>query len=152
MEFKFSQYEAESRADKILAHGDDGEIARRVGKGSGIISQMFSPNDERESNFYKAAREISAVIDIDRSRGCQLLRLFVELCERHLPEIGAPCVQQETKKFNKELRDYYDADMCNEPLDKQIAELYDVEMQAQALRKAKEIELEKERIRAQNGL
>ena len=141
MKFLFTQEEFESKQYKCLEFGDEKKIAERMSKNESLIQQMCSPNDERESYLYNGAKFIVSEMDVNFERGCSLFRLFISMVERHQPIDKPRCAQKETKKFNKELKDYYDADMCDEPLETQISELEDVERQTRELLKAKREEL-----------
>ncbi len=144
MKFLFTQHETESRLNKCLDYGDETEIAKRIGKGSSLVSQMFNPDDERESNFYKALKEIAAEIDFNPDNGCKMLRLFNELASRHLPDDKKRCPKAATSKLLGEWTQFIDAAINDKPVETQIDELSDVIAQAVELRKAKETELKRE--------
>lgn len=140
----FTQYEFELKMSRCLKHGDETDIAEIVGKTPGLFSQMFNPNDERESNLFKAARELAALLQINQERGRCALRVFNGFVSLHV-EDDAPCdTKVEMKRFNGELAEYLDAVCGGESLDKQIDELDDVIAQAIELRKAKQKEFKKE--------
>lgn len=140
MEFKFTQFEIEAGINDILVNGDRKDIADRMGRSESIISQMCNPDDDRESDFSKAAKFIAAAIGTDQERGRALLQLLNLMCERHV-DFEAVCPVTETTKFNKELNELLDAVMTAKPLPDQIKELDDVINQATALKRAKLKEL-----------
>lgn len=143
MHFHFTQEEFESRQYKCLEFGDETEIAKRMGKHSSYIQQMCSPNDERESFLYNAARFIVAEMDVDFQRGCALLRLLISMVERHQPNDKPRCAEKETGKLLTEWSEFLTSAINGKPTEIQIAELEDVIHQATELKKAKEAEMKK---------
>lgn len=71
-----TQYEFDVAISDALRSGDITKLAERRGKSVSLYAQMMSPNDERESNFYKAAMDFIALIGIDKDRGAEALRIF----------------------------------------------------------------------------
>lgn len=144
MKFHFTQEECESKMSKGLEYGDELKIAERMNKNTSLIQQMCSPNDERESYFYNAARFIVSEMDVSFERGCYLLRLFNSLVELHIPCDSPGCPKQETTELLQEWSQFLDCAIQNKPLIDQIDELDDVIAQALELKKAKQAELKRE--------
>jgi hypothetical protein len=136
MEFLFTQFEVESKASKILDHGDETDMANRTGKSAGIYSQMFNPHDERESNFHKVLKEIVAVIDIDRDRGIRLYCLFKSFIERHVQSEEFLNTMEELEKTDKEMSDVWKCRLRGKTPGEQLEEIEQAEQQLGKLKRA----------------
>lgn len=143
MDFQFSQYETESKLNDILKFGDETDVAEKLGRSSSIISQMCNPHDERASDFFKAAQFIAALCEVAPERGRKALQLFNSLVERHLPE-SAPDHHDAVKDFNRELREFLDAAMCERNPEVCLMELDDVIEFAVELKKSYRARVEAE--------
>lgn len=76
------QHEFEAAVYKILEYGDETKLARMAGKAPGYYSQMLNPEDPRESLFYRAARDLYNLVELDEERGLKLLDLFCHFVNR----------------------------------------------------------------------
>lgn len=151
MEYKFTQYEVESAISKILAFGDETEIAKRTGRGASYYSQMFNPDEDRESNIHKVLKEVCAEIDIDFDRGMALFNLFKSFIERHIVTRLDLSVNEELDKADKEFGDIWKARLQNKPPSVQLTEIVQAETQLNELKRAVVCEVAKEEIRFNNN-
>lgn len=71
-----TQFEFEAAIYDAIRFGDISRLAERRGKSVSLYSSQLNPHDERESNLYKAALDIIALIDINPDRGAEVWRLF----------------------------------------------------------------------------
>lgn len=78
----FQQYEFELAISRLLGYGDIERIAEKVGKGSGLMGQYFDPNNERQSNLYRAAEVLAAMVEMDEELGCKALETFCHFVQR----------------------------------------------------------------------
>lgn len=98
----FSQYEFELAISKILEHGDIETIASKVGKGAGLVGQYFDPNNERQSNLYRAAETLTAMIEIDETNGRMALEQFCHFVQRALRGKESLCVDRTRERAFRE--------------------------------------------------
>lgn len=136
MIYKFTQFEVESAINKTLAFGDETQIASRTGRGSSYYSQMFNPDDDRESNFHKVLREICAEIDVDRERGIALFCLFKSFVERHIETDEQICPVGALEEADKEFSDIWKARLKGKTKDAQLLEVEQAEMKIKILKQA----------------
>jgi predicted transcriptional regulator len=120
------QYEFERDIYGVLAFGDETEIAKRLGKSVGLISQYLDPNNDRESPLLKAARMLAALADIDPIRGREALELFNMYVHRSMPVIDARPLDETRPKAYKEVNDFFLAEAQGKPLAIRIKECHDL--------------------------
>lgn len=89
-----NQHEFESAIYKILNYGDESKLARAVGKSAAYYSSMLNPEDPRESNWFKAARDFCNLIALDPERGLSVLDVFTYYVERAKPKDFTLCVDK----------------------------------------------------------
>lgn len=117
----FSQFELEDALYRVFPFGSQEEIAKRIGKSPGLISQYCNPHDSRESPLYKAAQMLAALAEIDPQAGREALELFNLFVHRSLPHEGG-CTKTSAVEFIKEASDVSMTAITNEPLYQQWLE------------------------------
>lgn len=133
----FSEAEFGQAMYSNLVFGDETKIAEKIGKSVSIIAQMYSPDAERESNLYKAANELAALIEINETRGCNALQIFNGFVKRAIAGDSGLCVDSVRRKSRKELMEADLAELEGKPLLAQVSELEDAIMGLQDLVLAK---------------
>ena len=117
-----NQHEFETAIYRILEYGDISDLAHAVGKSAGYYSQMFNPEDPRESVWYRAALDFHNLIAIDPERGKAALDLFNYFAKRSLPGNGSLCVDRTRERAWKESTEAALAEASGKSLDECIRE------------------------------
>ena len=74
---------------QCLDYGDETRLAKARGKSPSYYAQMLSPDDERESNFVKAADDFGEWYDFNPSGAKKALAIFLTYVEARFDE-GQP--------------------------------------------------------------
>lgn len=142
MRYHFTQHEFEKAIAEPMSYGTHTELATRIGKSLAIISQMYNPDDERESNLYKAARELAAMMEMDAELGRRQIATFLHFVHRHAPATTAHNELDEVRKWLKERGEADIAMLEQMPLATQIKEIEDVYHQIERVLAAKRSRLQ----------
>lgn len=119
----FTQYELEFAIGKCLSFGDEDDIAKGVGKSSGMISQYLDPGCERESPIFKAAAILTAWIDANPDDGQKALQTFNSFVGRAYPAGEALDLNLCRRRSHTERTDFVIVESENGCLDDRIREL-----------------------------
>lgn len=138
-----TQYEFDVAISDALRSGDITKLAERRGKSVSLYAQMMSPNDERESNLYKAALDIRALIEISPERGTEVLRIVTDFIsevadgEADRAELAIEKAEREldeAKAVLERIRDRNDRRQRDEPVKKERRGTFDL-LSAEILKK-----------------
>lgn len=122
----FSQYELEDAIYKCLPFGAELQIAKRLGKSPGLISQYCNPSDGRGSPIYKAAAMLAVLMDIDPEAGRAALEIFTVFVERGLPaKDSGLSIDRTRERAFKEVCEFQLSEashQCNETVARELRE------------------------------
>ena len=130
-----SRLEVEKAFYTLLENGDETAIAHAIGHTTGYVSQLYSPDNERESTLYRAIKELRAWRRENIERGSRALDLFVHFVENGLEEKPLD-ICDETMKLKKEVDDWETVEIQAAHVQTRIAEIRDIELQAKRTIKA----------------
>lgn len=109
-----TKYDIERAFYRILDNGDEAAIAKELGHSAGYVSQLYSPDNERESTLVRAIRELRAWRRESIERGSHALDVFIQFVERDL-EGEDLCVIDETKKLKRQVDEWETTEMQAAP-------------------------------------
>lgn len=119
----FSREEFEKAIYKCLGHGDEKDLAGATDAGYSILCQKMSPDNERESDLFRAAAVLAAWLEMDPVGGECALTRFEQFIRRakHTPlQLDLPTAR---RRSHKERSDFHIAEAENKPLSDRIHEL-----------------------------
>ena len=129
-----NRYEFERGVYRIIENGDLTAIANAGGHSLSYVSQQFSPECERESDLFKAARALKALIEHDADRGRKALAYFNHAVGTDANE-RVP-LQEAMLHLKKEGDEFETAAMRGEPLHVIEGEIIDIEEAAKRCKRA----------------
>jgi hypothetical protein len=124
-----TKYEIERAFHRLMENGDVTAIANGMSHAPQYVSDMYSPDNERKSNLFRAIRDLRAWRKHNTQRGEKALALFIEFVERGLPADNLS-VEVEILKLKKEGDDLETKAMSGAPLDSLKDEVVDIQIQA----------------------
>jgi hypothetical protein len=113
----------------LFESGDYTAIANSMGHTPEYASQMYSPTGDRQSNLYRAFRDLRALRERNVERGDKALALFVEFVTRGLDPADMS-VQEESLKLKREVDEWETSSMQGAPEAEIVRELRDISIQA----------------------
>lgn len=129
------QHALEYAIYKCLTYGDEKPIAELAGKGASYYSQMFNPDDPRESLFYRSARDFVNWSKVNR---CDAERAFAVFCAAVSDGMHETqddlCHETETVKTLKETHDIVASKINGESLYQQLRQATEAEIQIKTLK------------------
>jgi hypothetical protein len=131
-----NQHEFEFEIYKCLKYGDESKIASAAGKGSSYYSQCFNPDDERESIFYRAARDFGHWAAINEEGARKAFAVFCSYVSRSMHEENELCHDTEICNTLKEVDDIATIRIKGGSLYEQLNETVQAEIQVRKLKAA----------------
>jgi len=132
-ELPLTQHAFEFAIYGCLNYGDEARIAEAAGKGPSYYSQLFNPEDPRESIFYRAAEDfVNWINKVDRTGGKKALAVFNGYVEAATFEVEGGCSVSE---LHRESNEAVQAAIDDKPVAEQQKELIEsIGTQARRLR------------------
>ncbi len=130
-----TRIEIEKAFYAILENGDEAAIARAIEHTAGYVSQLYSPDNERQSTLFRAIKELRAWRRESPERGSRALELLVHFVETGLGERPLNVVD-ETRKLKQQVDEWENVEMEAAPLESRISEIRDIKLQAKRTLKA----------------
>lgn len=119
----FSKIELERDIYRFLNHDDEKDIAEIADSGYSILSQKFSPDNDRDSDIFRAACTFSAWMKVNCENARKALDTFNSYVSRACPPDESLDVETERRNHLKEQVEFNLAEIENpDDLDKQIKE------------------------------
>lgn len=119
----FSRDEFEKAVFKCLEHGDEKDLANATDAGYSILCQKFSPDNERESDLFRAAALMAAWLEQDPAGGECALTVFEQFVRRAKHSPLKLDLKTARRRSCDERTDFILAEAENKPLDERINEL-----------------------------
>lgn len=114
------QHEFEFALYQCLNYGDEGKIAREAGKGATYYSEMFNPDNPRESIFFRAAQDFTNwICKVNPEGGRKAFETFCGFIEQEIAECNGDA---SLAAVHKESSEGIQAGLDDKPVDKQIKE------------------------------
>ena len=142
----FKREEFERAIYRCLTHGDEIGIAEKSDAGYGLTTQYFDPNNERESQLFRAATTFTAWLDTNCTDGQKALGVFNSFIARALPCGDKLNTSEERRKSHEERVEFHIAD-AEASTAKKIEELEESIAQDQRLLDALRAERKREQQR-----
>lgn len=126
-----NQHKLEFAIYKCLTYGDELKIAQKRGKGSSYYSQMFNPDDTRESHFVRAALDFEKWSEVNPQDAARAFSVFCSsvAAAMHHDETDL-CHDAEACNLLKEVHDVAATKIKGGTLGDQLREAYEVRHQA----------------------
>lgn len=125
-----SQYDFESAMARAIEYGDHTKLAQAVGKSPSYYSQMLNPDDPRESLFYRAARDMVELFEIDTERGRKALAVFTSFVGQGIAKTTPMSVKREVADLMTKTVAAGVAVITEQSVAEQLNSIIDVEIQA----------------------
>lgn len=126
-----NQHKFEFDIYHCLTFGDEKKIANKAGKGQSYYAQMFSPDDPRESLFYRAARDFINWSEVNHEDAAKAFAVFCAAVSAGMKrESTGLCHQTEACNTLKEAHDVAAVSIHGGTLGDKLREAYELRHQA----------------------